>query len=68
MATAIAQPSSTPSSSAKLNGLDPEAHLARVLDCLARGHPNVITHPLRQGKRMKSGWQIRPLTGTRSRW
>jgi transposase len=26
--------------SAKLNGLDPEAYLARVLDCLARGHPN----------------------------
>ncbi len=25
--------------SAKLNGLDPEAHLAAILDRLARGHP-----------------------------
>jgi transposase len=26
--------------SAKLNGLDPEAYLADVIDRMARGHPN----------------------------
>jgi hypothetical protein len=24
---------------AKLNGLDPEAYLAEVIDCMAKGHP-----------------------------